>query len=258
MKHTRLSVSLAVFVLGLTTAAGAAEEKHPLFEKKVYTDAQGHELPLRLLKPEHYDPKEKYPLVLFLHGAGERGTDNDKQLIHGVREFAKEENRKKYPCFVIAPQCPTGDRWADWSAKRLPDQPLPPMRLVIEMLKKAQKEYSIDPQRIYVTGLSMGGFGTFDLIERHPDWFAAAVPICGGGDVSAAPKIAKIPLWIFHGAKDKVVPVTNSRDMVEAVKKAGGHPRYTEYPDAGHDSWTATYKDPELYTWLFAQKKAAD
>ena len=111
------------------------------------------------------------------------------------------------------------------------------MRLVIELLKQARNEYTIDSRRIYVTGLSMGGFGTFDLIERHPELFAAAVPICGGGDESAAEKIAKIPLWVFHGAKDKVVPVNRSRKMVEAVKKAGADPRYTEYPNGGHDSW---------------------
>lgn len=255
MKHALLSASLVGCLLCPAGRAAADEEKSPVFEKKVYADAQGHKLPYRLLKPEPIDPAAKYPLVLFLHGAGERGADNEKQLKHGAREFAKAENRKKYPCFVIAPQCPENDRWADWSAKSLPPEPLPPMRLVIELLKQAQAEHPIEPRRVYVTGLSMGGFGTFDLIERHPDWFAAAAPICGGGDVSAAERIAKIPMWVFHGAKDKVVPVKLSQTMVEALKKAGGNPKYTEYPDAGHDSWTATYKDRELFAWLFAQKR---
>src|SRR5207244_7702516 len=118
-----------------------------------------------------------------------------------------------------------------------------------------QKEFSIDPKRLYITGLSMGGYGTWDLISRHPELFAAAAPICGGGDEDQAEKIAKLPIWIFHGAKDQAVPVERSRNMVTALKKAGGEPKYTEYPDVGHDSWVRAYKDPELFAWLFAQKK---
>jgi predicted peptidase len=253
MQHTiawGTVVALSLAVAGLA----AAKEELPL-EKKVYTDAKGHQLPYRLLKPAKIEPGQKYPLVLFLHGAGERGDNNEAQLIHGVPEFAKAKNREKYPCFLIAPQCPKGQRWANWSERKLVDQPTEPMRLVIALLAQAQKEYPIDPQRIYVTGLSMGGYGTWDLISRYPDQFAAAVPICGGGDEGQAAKIAQIPIWVFHGAKDPAVKVERSRTMVAALKKAGGHPKYTEYPDVEHDSWVPAYKDAEMMEWLFAQKK---
>jgi predicted peptidase len=238
-------------------STGSKDEDLPL-EKKLYTDPKGKTLPYRLLKPDPCDPRKKYPLVLFLHGAGERGNDNEKQLIHGAPEFAKEENRRKYPCFLTVPQCPEGQRWADWSAKKLAARPTEPLRRVMELLQQVEEEYPIDSGRIYVTGLSMGGFGTFDLIERHPERFAAAVPVCGGGDVSAAAKIAHIPIWLFHGARDKAVPVARSRAMVEALKRAGGQPRYTEYLTVGHESWVPAYKDQKMFAWLFAQKKSGE
>jgi predicted peptidase len=229
-------------------------------KKKEYTDAAGKTLLYRLLEPDNYDPKKKYPLVIFLHGAGERGSDNTKQLVHGVADFCKEANRKAYPCFLIAPQCPEGKKWCevDWGAEshKQPKEPSEPMRLLLELLPKLQKEYSIDDRRIYVTGLSMGGFGTWDVIARHPELFAAAVPICGGGDEATAEKIAKLPIWAFHGDKDGAVKVSRSRNMIEALKKAGGDPKYTEYKAVGHDSWTRTYADPEMMKWLFSQKRA--
>lgn len=237
----------------LLVAAADAKEELPL-EKRTYTDAKGKALPYRLLKPLEVDPKQKYPLVIFLHGAGERGTDNQKQLVHGVPEFVKRQ--KQYPCFLIAPQCPEKERWGDWTvnAALLPE-PTPPTHLVLELLPALQKEFNIDAKRIYVTGLSMGGFGTWDLISRHPEMFAAAVPVCGGGDDKQASKIAKLPIWAFHGAKDTAVKPERSRAMIEAIKKVGGDPKYTEYPDVGHASWAPAYKDEEMFKWLFAQKR---
>jgi predicted peptidase len=228
--------------------------------KKTYTDAKGRVLPYRLLEPEPIEPGVKYPLVLFLHGAGERGSDNAKQLVHGVPEFAKSENRKKYPCFLIAPQCPERASWVDlnWTVKSVtqPAKPSRSMHLVLELLDKLTLELPIDKDRIYVTGLSMGGFGTWDLICRRPEFSAAAVPICGGGDPAHAESIASMPIWIFHGAKDGAVRPELSRKMVAALTKAGAHPKYTEYPDEGHLSWIPAYKDPELFSWLFAQKRS--
>jgi predicted peptidase len=257
MRFTDKLPATVMMLLGLVGLARAESAGLPL-EKRTYTDAKGKTLPYRLLKPADYDPKQKYPLVLFLHGAGERGTDNEKQLIHGVPEFAREENRKKYPCFLIAPQCPENAKWVevDWSADshRQPAEPSAPMRLTLELLEALQKEFSIDARRIYVTGLSMGGYGTWDIVARRPELFAAAVPICGGADETTAVKIANVPVWVFHGAKDGAVNVERSRRMVEALKKAGGHPKYTEYPEVGHDSWVRAYKDPEMFAWLFAQK----
>jgi predicted peptidase len=252
---------LIAALAGLCLLAGRAwaddKDWKLMLEKCTYTDKDGKTLPYRLLKPEKYDTTKKYPLVLFLHGAGERGKDNEKQLVHGVAEFAKEENCKEYPCFLAAPQCPTGQGWSDFMAKKgTPSKgPSEPGRLALDLVTALEKEFSIDPNRLYITGLSMGGYGTWDIITRNPDLFAAAVPVCGGGDPSQAEKIAKLPIWVFHGAKDPLVKPERSREMVEALKKAGGKPKYTEYPDVGHDSWVKAYQDADMMKWLFKQKR---
>ncbi|HEV3143296.1 MAG TPA: prolyl oligopeptidase family serine peptidase [Gemmataceae bacterium] len=238
----------------LATQMARADDFRPLLEKREFAGAGDGKLLYRLMKPENYDSKEKYPLVVFLHGMGERGDDNDAQLKHGVAEFAKPENRKKYPCFLMAPQCPVTTTWSNFGME-FKKEPTPAMRLLLEAVPALVKEFSIDDKRIYVTGLSMGGFGTWDAIVRMPDLFAAAVPICGGGDVKTAETIAKLPIWVFHGAKDTVVKPERSRSMVEALKKAGGDPKYTEYPNESHASWVPAYKDAEMFAWLFAQKK---
>jgi predicted peptidase len=213
----------------------------------------------RLLKPKDYDPAKKYPLVLFLHGAGERGDDNRAPLKHVVRIFVTEENRVKYPCFVLVPQCPAGERWVDvdWGAPThaQPAEPAAPMALTLKLLGALQERYSIDAGRLYVMGLSMGGYGTWDALARRPEWFAAAMPMCGGGDETTAARIAQVPIWNFHGAKDTAVKVERSRNMIEALRKAGGKPRYTEYPDVGHNCWDPACEEPELLAWLFAQRK---
>ncbi len=234
--------------------------KDPLpLETHVYQDRSGKKLPYRLLKPLAIEEGKKYPLVVFLHGAGERGTDNEKQLVHGVPQFASKENREKYPCFLIAPQCPDGKKWVevDWSADHhtLPKDPGEVGRLTLALIEKSIQELPVDPKRVYLTGLSMGGYGTWDLLARRPDLFAAAAPVCGGADEATAEKIKDIPIWVFHGGKDPVVKPARSRNMVAALKKAGGKPRYTEYPNVGHNSWDNAYRDPEFYKWLFAQKK---
>jgi predicted peptidase len=250
---------VAICVLLSASHTCFADDLSDMLEKTTYKDAAGKVLRYRLLKPDSYDPKKSYPLVVFLHGAGERGDDNAKQLIHGVAEFAKPENRKLYPCFLVAPQCPAGQKWSDvdWGADshKMPQEPSEPARLVLELIASMQKDYTVDKKRIYITGLSMGGFGTWDLIARKPDLFAAAVPVCGGGDEATATTIAKLPIWAFHGAKDRVVKPSRSVNMIDAIKNAGGHPKYTEYPNIGHDSWVRAYQDPEMMKWLFSQKK---
>jgi predicted peptidase len=250
----------AILAIAPLCALGQPKEgTRDMLEKKTYTDADGKTLPFRLLKPLNYNPKEKYPLVVFLHGAGERGDDNDKQLVHGVPEFLTPETRKDYPCFLIAPQCPDGKKWVevDWGAEshEQPKEPSEPMRLTLGLIDQMRKDYPIDAKRIYVTGLSMGGYGTWDVIARKPDLFAAAVPICGGADETTATKIVKISIWAFHGAQDPAVRVTRTRHMIAALKKGGGEPKYTEYPDEGHASWVPAYKDAAMMKWLFAQKK---
>lgn len=252
-------IVLTAAVLILFPLISRGDDVKDRFEARTYADDAGNKLLYRLFKPKSYDAKQKYPLVLFLHGAGERGADNAAQLKHGMNDFSGEAVQAKFPCFIVAPQCPTGDRWVDvdWGADKhdMPAKPSPPIRLTLRAIENLQKEFSIDAKRLYITGLSMGGYGTWDAIQRHPELFAAAVPICGGGDPKYAEKIKNIPIWAFHGDKDTAVKVERSRDMIAAIKAAGGMPKYTEYPGVGHDSWTATYKDAEMYKWLFAQSR---
>lgn len=249
---------LPILLLLVMTATLSAADVKDLYEARTFQSKTG-ELKYRLLEPKGYDAAQKYPLVIFFHGAGERGSDNARQLVHGMANFASDEIRAKYPAFVVAPQCPEGQQWVNvpWSAEKhtLPKTPSESLQLSFELLDALQKEFSIDDRRIYVTGLSMGGFATWDALQRKPDYFAAAAPICGGGDTAGAKAIAHVPVWVFHGDSDTAVKTQRSRDMVEALKGAGGEPRYTEYPQTGHDSWSPTYRDPKFYAWLFAQKK---
>jgi predicted peptidase len=249
---------ISVFCLLIAAPAAAKMPVADDFEPLVFQD-NNQSLPYRLCKPAGYDPQKQYPLVLFLHGAGERGTDNQAQLRHVARTFAAKENQLKFPCFVVAPQCPSNAKWVEvnWSAdsNRQPEQPSQPMALAIKLLAELQKKYSIDSKRLYVIGLSMGGFGTWDAISRYPDLFAAAVPICGGGDETRAAAIARIPVWVFHGGNDGTVKTIRSRNMVAALQKAGGQPKYTEYAGVGHGCWARAAQEPELLPWLFAQKR---
>jgi predicted peptidase len=259
LKILPFAVSL---ILGVSMSSSVfAADVRDRFEKREYQAADRGKLPYRLLKPKDYDPKQKYPLVVFLHGAGERGTDNKVQLVHGMADFASDKIMEAYPAFVIAPQCPAEKQWVDvpWSADehKMPDKPSTPLKQTLEVVASMQKEFAIDADRIYITGLSMGGFGAWDAIQRQPDLFAACAPICGGGDATLAEKIKNVPVWAFHGDEDGAVKVRRSRDMIDAIKAAGGAPKYTEYKGVGHDSWTATYRDPEFYKWLFAQKRTA-
>ncbi len=209
-------------------------------QKAVKLDAQIHvALNYLLYLPADYAKKDAWPLMLFLHGAGERGDDLNLVKTHGPPKLI--EAGKQFPFVVVSPQCPK-DR--TWQATEL-------TALVDEILAKTK----IDRDRIYVTGLSMGGFGTWLLAAYTPDRFAAIVPICGGGEVISVRRLTQLPVWAFHGAKDLVVPLKRSEDMVEALKKNGGNAKLTIYPEAGHDSWTATYDNPELYDWLLAQKR---
>jgi len=235
-----------------------------LFEPRQFAAEDGEQLNYRLLKPADYKPdtynaNRLYPLVIFLHGAGERGADNTAQLKHCLAEFCTPERREKYPCYVLAPQCPPAQKWLeiDWSQEQpeYPQQISRPLDLTLQVVESMLADSAIDKSRVYVAGLSMGGYGTWDALARRPELFAAAIPICGGGDVAAAAKISHIPIWCFHGAKDTVVKPEKSRAMIEALRTAGGQPRYTEYPDAQHDSWTRTFSNDETFQWLFAQKK---
>ncbi|MFN7117368.1 MAG: prolyl oligopeptidase family serine peptidase [Saprospiraceae bacterium] len=236
------------------------------FEKRSYVDANGDTLHYRILYPPKYNKNKKYPLVLFLHGAGERGYDNEAQLTHGSSLFLNAENRRKYPAIVVFPQCkPAPDYWAhmvvnEQNGVRYREFPVmaapkPSMKRVMELLAKLQNEEAIDQNRLYLMGLSMGGMGTFELLSRMPNTFAAAIPICGGGNVTQVEKYAKTtPLWIFHGDKDDVVLPEYSRQMYAALQAAGANVQYTEFPGVNHNSWDPTFKQKGLLKWLFSNK----
>lgn len=231
----------------------------PLFSYETYKNASGDSLQYRFLFPDN-DPTRKYPLVIFLHGSGERGNDNNAQLKWGVMNFATDENMKKYPAYVIAPQCPLNMSWANTTRGKngeitMQNTPSKPMQLLMELVNDVVKKFKVDTNRIYITGLSMGGYGTFDALERYPHFFAAAVPVCGSGDVTKAASIAHIPIWMFGGANDPSVNPNLLYDMVNALIKVGAHPGFTEYPNVGHFSWIAAYNDAMMMAWLFSQHK---
>lgn len=183
-----------------------------------------------------------FPLVLFLHGSGERGSDIEKVKTHGLpKHLAAGET---FPFITLSPQCPEGSRW------------IFELDALAALLDEITARYRVDRQRIYLTGLSMGGFGAWELATQNPQRFAALVPVCGWGDADRVCAIKHLPVWVFHGDNDTVVPVSQSQQMVDALTQCGGNVKFTIYPDTDHDSWSATYANPELYTWMLAQRKA--
>ena len=195
-----------------------------------------------LFLPQGYEKQESWPLMLFLHGAGERGEDLKLVKKHGPPKIVG--NKKDFPFILVSPQCEL-ERW--WN----------PVALTA-LLDEIVETYNVDEDRIYVTGLSMGGFGTWALAAHTPGRFAAIAPICGGGEVFMARTIHHIPAWVFHGAKDSVVPLRRSEEMVAALRERGAEVKLTVYPEARHDSWTETYDNSEFYDWLLQQKRKAE
>lgn len=244
----------------LSGYAFRASAQIPFFGKDKYIGGNGDTLPYRLFTPER-NPLRKYPLVIFLHGSGEKGNDNEAQLRFGVMSLAGDQVSSKFPAYILAPQCPQDKRWANVDDNRktgevrLLPTPSSPMQLLYELVQKIKKELPVDTNRIYITGLSMGGFGTYDAIERYPQLFAAAVPVSGGGDTSRAASIARIPIWIFHGAEDPTVMPQYSVQMMEALIRAGARPGFTQYPEGGHYISKAVYTDELMIAWLFRQHK---
>jgi predicted peptidase len=197
-----------------------------------------------LFLPEDYGREKKsWPLMLFLHGAGERGSDIEKVKVHGPPKIV--QRKKDFPFIVVSPQCPEDEWWTDKT------------EMLINLLDDIVARYDVDTERIYLTGLSMGGYGSWALASKYPDRFAAVVPICGGGDPILARTLKDVPIWAFHGAKDSVVPVEESKRLVEAVNARGGNAKLTIYPDANHDSWTETYNNPKLYEWLLEHHRTS-
>jgi predicted peptidase len=214
------------------------QQKSQHFEREITITVK---LDYLLYLPAGYDDEKKdWPLLVFLHGSGERGDDLDKVKIHGPPKLIAEG--KQFPFIVASPQAPRR-RWDPATLNAFLD----------ELVTK----YRVDKDRIYLTGLSMGGAGTWSLAGAYPGRFAAIVPICGGGDPADAPRLKEIPVWVFHGAKDEAVPLSRSEEMVKALREAGAKTvEFTVYPDAEHDSWTETYANPKLYEWLLNQRRS--
>ncbi len=227
---------------------------------------RGDTLPYRILFPKGYDPSGTYPVLFFLHGAGERGNDNEKQLLHGGTLFLADSIRDAFPAIVVFPQCPADSYWSNVDIRsqsggdrefffRTGGKPSKGMGLFIRLVAHVLKSEAVDEQRVYVGGLSMGAMGTFEVLRRKPKVFAAAFAICGGDHTSNVRKYAHIPLWIFHGEQDDVVPPTHSHVIVSELKRVGANPKYTFYPTANHNSWDAAFAEPDLLPWLFSQTR---
>ena len=238
---TRILVPLVL--LALFAPQTAISEEQPGRQQAEKLDTQIRvQMDYLLYLPKDYDQQDAWPLVLFLHGSGERGDDLELVKTHGPPKLIAEG--RDFPFLIVSPQCPKDRQWE-------------PIEL-IALLEHIGSRYKVDAERIYVTGLSMGGFGTWRLAGYAPHRFAAIAPICGGGETYWTKQLAHLPVWAFHGAKDTGVPPQRSQAMIDGLKKHGGRPKLTIYPDAGHDAWTETYNNPEFYNWLLQQKRPAD
>jgi predicted peptidase len=245
---TLRTVLIALFAAALfvtVPSLGGDKTEHG-FVNRVFKGKDGDSKYV-LFVPHDYKGDKEFPLILFLHGAGERGDDGEAPVKQGIGNAIKFKNgEKKFPFFVVFPQCSKKGTWKAGG---------PDADRALGILDEVQKTYKIDAKRIYLTGLSLGGYGTWSLAAADPDRWAAIAPVCGGGDPSMASKIKDIPCWCFHGDQDKAVAVNKSREMIDALKKAGGNPRYSEFPYVGHNSWDPAYTTSELYPWLLAQKR---
>lgn len=217
-------------------------------DSDIQTGQHGHTFEAEIVKkvsldyllflPKDYgvETQKEWPLILFLHGAGERGDDLELVKVHGIPKIV--EQKEDFPFIAVSPQCPEFSWWTH------------EVEALNALLDKIVETYAVDEDRIYLTGLSMGGFGSWELAMKYPDRFAAIAPICGGGEPEKVCVLKEVPVWVFHGAKDETVPLKRSKEMVEALKACDGNVKFTVYPDAGHDSWTETYDNPELYKWF--------
>jgi predicted peptidase len=219
----------------------------------------------RVLFPENFDPKQQYPILFFLHGSGERGNDNEKQLAHGGKLFLNEDLRKAFPAIIVFPQCSEDSFWSNTVFTDKPGKdrfefktggkPTKSMHALLGMINNFLDKPYVDKKRVYAGGLSMGGMGTLELLRRKPKLFAGAISICGGDNVTNVRKYKKTPLWIFHGEKDDVVPVVLSTNIADQLKVLGVNPKITLYPNDNHNSWDSAFAEPELLPWLFANHK---
>jgi predicted peptidase len=225
------------------------------FHARTFKGPNGVNMPYRLFIPGQEAQGDTPPLIIYLHGAGGAGTDNLRQIsggnTNGTHFWTTPEMQNRFPAFVLAPQLPATDRWSAFDS----DDLAPYAQLVVELLPGLMEEFSVDPDRVYLIGQSRGGSGTWDMASKRRALFAAAVPLCGMGNPSRASSMQDLPVWAFHGALDEVVPVSESREMVAALKAVGSPVKYAEFPEVGHDVWNHAFKEPGLGDWLFSQKR---
>ncbi|WP_027137586.1 carboxylesterase family protein [Gaetbulibacter saemankumensis] len=261
---THLRIGIICFVTMIMAQSVFAQQKE-LYSKEIFVNGSDT-LKYRMLLPKDFSEDKEYSLLIFLHGSGERGSDNEKQLTHGSRLFTNEINRGAFPAIVIFPQCPQDSYWSNVTVNRntkpfslefpFNASPTKAMQLVISLLDYQMSESYVNKGKIYLGGLSMGGMGTFELLSRKPDTFAAAFAICGGGNPELAANYATTTdMWIFHGAKDDVVDPQLSINMVSAIIKNGGKPNFNLYADDNHNSWDSAFAEPQLLPWIFSKTK---
>jgi predicted peptidase len=241
--HTGISmISASLLLSGVPGSIHAVEQQERSLSESVQVEAKLNYL--LYMPDEKPSPDQKWPLILFLHGAGERGDDLEVVKRNGPPMLI--EQGKEFPFIIASPQCPKNVSWSN-----------PYLILTLNaLIDELVATHPIDEDRIYLTGLSMGGFGTWSLASTYPDRFAAIAPVCGGGNRMEVRRLADKPIWVFHGAKDKVVPISNSQEMVDALKKKGSSSvKFTVYPETGHNSWVEAYENPELYEWFLAHAK---
>ena len=259
MKKFFSFVILSLLMLQLSYA-----QDKSIFSKEIFVSGTDTLL-YRMLLAENFDPTKKYPVLLFLHGSGERGNDNEAQLMHGSKLFLRADNRNNFPAIIIFPQCPKDDFWAnvkfgdgigtDRFGFQKGGKPGKAMQLVMKLMTNLKsKKYTANNQ-FYVGGLSMGGMGTFEILRHKPKVFAAAFAICGGDHVENIKKYKNIPIWVFHGGKDTTVPLQKSEIVVNELKRLNGDVKFTVYPEAGHNSWDSAFAEPDFLSWLFSHKK---
>lgn len=270
MKKTVNQTSFLIFAVAMLFVSCKSTAQEPSqdlshYQKRWLVQA-GDTLPYRILLPENFDSSKQYPVVFFLHGAGERGQDNERQLANGAKLFLQPQNRQAFPAIVVFPQCSRESYWSnvlrvhtEKGARKfefLPDgAPTRYMELLQQLVPFILRSYPVKRSQVYVGGLSMGGMGTYELVRRLPGTFAAAFAICGGAHPATAAKIKDVHWWLFHGAKDDVVPPGATQVIYDALKKAGANVKFTLYPDANHNSWDPAFAEKELLPWLFSKRK---
>ena len=238
-----------------TPAAQTVDKNDPAFFKKMYTDKKGNKMPYRVYVPENYEADKKYPLIVFFHSGSGRGFNNEQQILHenamGAHVWTLPANQAQFPAFVLAPQCPVGSNWGDPDMNEIN----PKMQMALQILDTVQKDYSIDAGRIVLVGQSMGGLGVWALLQNLPDKWSAAVVLESYDNFTNLGAIAKVPLWLFQGDMDLIVPVDLFRTMVKQMRKAHAQLRYTEYHKMNQDIWDTVYAEPDLVPWVAAQKR---